>query len=80
MSLTPDGNGSFSERMEVKSFSSPLDSAAINAKTSNPSDVYINVAILYRLRKENLVDLYNKWPTQNYQSTFVLMAKVSILL
>ncbi|CDW84052.1 UNKNOWN [Stylonychia lemnae] len=54
------------------------DSAAINSKTSNPSNVYLEVAILYRIREEYLHEIYKKWPTKSNQRDYVLFAKDAI--
>ena len=48
----------------------------ITAKTSNPSNIYLEIAILYKIREENLFDIYKKWPTQNIQRDYILFAKV----
>ena len=31
---------------------------------------------MYRIREENLLDIYKKWPTKNIQRDFILFAKV----
>lgn len=54
------------------------DSGIIQAKTSNPSNIYLEISILYRIREESLHDVYKKWPTQNFQRDFILFAKDAI--
>ena len=57
-------------------FAAGGDSAIITAKTSNPSNIYLEVAIQYRIKEEYLHDIYKKWPTKNIQRDFILFAKV----
>lgn len=57
-------------------FGSGGDSGTINSKTSNPSNLYLEISILYRIREENLHDIYKKWPTKNNFRDYVLFAKV----
>ena len=52
----------------------------ITAKTSNPSNIYLEIAIMYRIRPENLHDIYRKWPTGNIQRDYILFAKVTSVL
>ena len=52
------------------------DSGIISAKTSNPSNIYLEVAIMFRIREESLHDVYKKWPTKNFKRDFILFAKV----
>eukprot|EP00347_Sterkiella_histriomuscorum_P019052 403343145 len=59
-------------------FGSGGDSGAISAKTSNPSNVYLEVAIMYRIRDEHLHDIYKKWPTKSNQRDYILFAKDAI--
>lgn len=61
-------------------FATGGDSAMITAKTSNPSNIYLEIAIMYRIRPENLHDIYRKWPTGNIQRDYILFAKVTSLL
>lgn len=49
----------------------------ISAKTSDPANIYLEISLMYRIRPENLNDIYSKWPTNNIQRDFVLFAKVS---
>jgi len=58
-------------------FASGGDSGIISAKTSNPSNIYLEVAMMFRLREENLHDIYKKWPTKNFKRDFILFAKVT---
>jgi hypothetical protein len=54
------------------------DSGIISAKTSNPSNIYLEVSLMYRIREENLHQIYKKWPTKNIQRDFILFAKVKM--
>lgn len=66
----------FSTQWQWIAFGKGGDSGTIQAKTSNPSNIYLDVAIMYRIREENLHDIYKKWPTKNIQRDFILFAKV----
>lgn len=59
-------------------FASGGDSSIISAKTSNPSNIYLEISLMFRLREENLYDIYKKWPTGNFKRDFILFAKVII--
>ncbi len=52
----------------------------ITAKTSNPSNVYLQVAIMYRIKEEYLHEIYKKWPTKNNKRDYILFAKVNFVL
>jgi hypothetical protein len=67
----------FSTQWQWITFAKGGDSGTIQAKTSNPSNIYLDVAIMYRIREENLHDIYKKWPTKNIQRDFILFAKVT---
>lgn len=47
------------------------------AKTSTPSDIQLEVVLYYKLRPEQLSNLYNLYPAQNHQSAFASIVKVS---
>jgi len=54
------------------------DSLKIQAKTKNPSEIYMDIAILYRIREEYAAEIYKKWPTKRYHKDYILMAKNAI--
>lgn len=56
------------------------DTSLITAKTSNPSNVYLEVAIMYRIKEEYLHEIYKKWPTKNNKRDYILFAKVNLYL
>jgi len=54
------------------------DSGNIAGKTMTPSDIEMEVAVLYKLRPEFVHDLYEKYPGQDYASDFELIIKSAI--
>lgn len=66
----------YSTKWQWINFAAGGDSGIISAKTSNPSNIYLEVSIMYRIREENLHDIYKKWPTKSIQRDFILFAKV----
>ena len=50
----------------------------ITAKTATPSNIYLEIAIMYRMRPEYINEIYAKWPTNNIQRDYILFAKVAI--
>ena len=51
----------------------------ITAKTATPSNIYLEIAIMYRMRPEYINEIYAKWPTNNIQRDYILFAKVAFL-
>ncbi|TNV77007.1 hypothetical protein FGO68_gene10522 [Halteria grandinella] len=68
----------YSTKWQWITFATGGDSGIISAKTSNPSNIYLEVSIMYRIREENLHDIYKKWPTKSIQRDFILFAKDAI--
>lgn len=60
-------------------FATGGDSAMITAKTATPSNIYLEIAIMYRMRPEYINEIYAKWPTNNIQRDYILFAKVPLL-
>jgi hypothetical protein len=54
------------------------DALEIQAKTKNPSEIRLDIAILYRIREEYAAEIYSKWPTKLYHKDYILMAKNAI--
>jgi len=54
------------------------DALKIQAKTKNPSEINMDIAILYRIREEYAAEIYGKWPTKLYHKDYILMAKNAI--
>jgi hypothetical protein len=51
----------------------------IITKTSDPSEIYIEVFIMYRLRSEFLLEIFRSYPDMDYEYSFNLIAKDAIL-
>lgn len=51
----------------------------IITKTSDPSEIYLEVFIMYRLRPEFLLEIFKSYPEMDYEYSFNLIAKDAIL-